>query len=74
MAKRDRKPRKDKAGPKQVDRRGFMKMAGLGAGAASATVGLALPQVEAAAPVPQAQQAGYRETDHVKMYYKRAQF
>lgn len=74
MAKRDRKPNKDNAGPKQVNRRGFMKMAGLGVGAASATVGLALPKVEAAPSEPQNQQAGYSETDHVKMYYQRARF
>lgn len=74
MAKRARKPKNDKAAPKQVSRRGFMKMAGLGAGAASATVGLALPKVEAATPAPQERQAGYSETDHVRMYYRAARF
>lgn len=70
MAKRDRK-QQDR---KQVDRRGFMKLAGLGAGAAGATMGLALPKAEAATPAPATEHAGYRETEHVKTYYRMARF
>jgi hypothetical protein len=58
--------------PKQPDRRLFMKLASLGA--AGASLGLAATEAVAAdAPAP-GEQAGYRETEHVKAYYRMARF
>lgn len=57
-------------------RRDFLKLAGLGAGAAgAAAVGLAGPKSEAAAgPADARAAAGYRESEHVKKYYALARF
>lgn len=67
MANRD-----EKVG-KPLSRRGLLKAAGYGAGAAGvAAVGLASRQAgaEAAAPAETDRSvAGYRETEHVKAYY-----
>jgi len=62
-------PMKDKT-KTSADRRRFLQMAGLGAVATGAAVGLA--GKPAAAKVPTASgtaAAGYRETEHVKRYY-----
>lgn len=59
-----------------MSRRGLLKAAGLGAGAAgAAAVGLApsLGQAERPAPdIAGRAAAGYRETEHVKSYYAMA--
>jgi len=57
----------------QIDRRRLLTGAGLAIGAAGATVvSTAAP---AAASEPQApQQDGYRESEHVKTYYRLARF
>jgi hypothetical protein len=68
---------KDRKSPKQdaaiSTRRGFLKGAGLGAAGAAvgATVGAA-PEAAATASGPNA--AGYRETEHVKTFYRTARF
>ena len=57
----------------QFDRRSFMRLAGLGAGVAGASIGLGAAEAnasEASAAAP----GGYRETDHVKTYYRMARF
>lgn len=53
----------------RVDRRGFLKLAGVGAAGAGASV---VAPKEAAAEA--AQGAGYRETEQVKTYYASARF
>ena len=65
-----------KQGIKSIERRTFMKRAGLGVGAVGA-VAVGLPK-SAAAAVPGAgakfDKSGYRETEHVKKYYETARF
>ena len=58
--------------PKQPSRRLFMKLAGLGA--AGASVGLDAGAAKASEPAAQGEHAGYRETEHVKTYYRMARF
>ncbi|MBA5776610.1 twin-arginine translocation signal domain-containing protein [Stappia sp. F7233] len=68
MAKDDR-VRDD--GKVEADRRSFLKLAGLGAVASGATIVAG----EAAAVEASSQKAsGYRETEHVKTFYKTARF
>jgi hypothetical protein len=56
----------------RTDRRGFLKLAGLGTVASGAA--LVSGSAEAArAPTPETG-AGYRETEHVKTYYATARF
>ncbi len=61
---------------KSIERRTFMKRAGLGVGAVGA-VAVGLPKSSAAA-VPgtgaKSGKSGYRETEHVKKYYETARF
>jgi hypothetical protein len=59
---------------KDLDRRSFMKLAGLGAGAASASIGLGATEAAADNAKGKPEHAGYRETEHVKTYYKMARF
>ncbi len=57
-----------------LDRRDFFRKVGLGVGAA-ATAGLGASAAQAAAPDRKpAQGSGYRETEHVKTFYKLARF
>ncbi len=67
---------KENEGIKSVERRNFMKKAGLGVGAVGA-VAVGLPKTSAAA-VPgtgaKPGKSGYRETEHVKKYYETARF
>lgn len=62
-----------------VDRRGFLRTVGLGAGAAGAAAALAAGTAAAgvAEPTPDPAgktDAGYRETDHVRRFYDLARF
>jgi hypothetical protein len=59
---------------KDLDRRSFMKLAGLGAGAAGATIGLGAAEAGASEAKAKPEHAGYRETEHVKTYYRMARF
>ncbi len=55
------------------DRRGFLKLAGVGALAGSAAaLGTTKKAEAAAAEVPAGR--GYRETDHVRKFYRTARF
>jgi hypothetical protein len=55
---------------KSVDRRGFLRSIG-GASVAGAAVAVgAAPQVEAAENDTEMKKARYRETDHVKAFYR----
>ncbi len=56
---------------KGTDRRDFLKMAGLGTVAGGAAL---VAAKEAAADEINTAGKGYRETDHVKTYYKLARF
>ena len=57
-----------------LDRRDFFRKVGLGAGVA-ATAGLGASAAQAAAPDRKpVKGSGYRETDHVKTYYKLARY
>jgi hypothetical protein len=58
----------------QLDRRSFMRLAGLGAGVAGASIGLGAVEASASEPVAAAEQGGYRETEHVQTYYRMARF
>lgn len=62
----------DKTGGQETDRRGFLKLAGLGTVAGSAAV-VTGGKVEAAEVVDQ-KTSGYRLTDHVKRVYETARF
>ena len=53
------------------DRRGFLKLAGLGAVASGATL---VAGSQAKADVRSPTSAGYRETEHVKRFYETARF
>ncbi len=61
---------------KSIERRTFMKRAGLGVGAVGA-VAVGLPKSSAAAVSgtgAKPGKSGYRETEHVKKYYETARF
>jgi hypothetical protein len=60
--------------PKSTRRRDFLKFAGLGtvAGAAAATAGA--PEPAAAAEATEGKRLGYRETEHVKKFYRLARY
>jgi hypothetical protein len=58
--------------PQQPDRRLFMKLAGLGA--AGASMGLAAKEAKAGEAAAPGDAVGYRETEHVKAYYRMARF
>ncbi len=66
----------EKKKKKAIGRRDFIKKAGLGAGAVgAAAVGLSTKDSAAAEPTTGTPGgAGYRETAHVKKYYKLARF
>lgn len=69
--------RKSEREDRPVDRRSFLQIAGLGAGAAGlAAVSMTASGSEAGAAAKAAghDQSGYRETDHVRAYYRLAQF
>jgi hypothetical protein len=68
---REIKPMTDNE-PKQPDRRLFMKLVGLGT--AGASVGLAVTEAGASEAPATGEHAGYRETEHVKAYYRMARF
>ncbi len=55
-----------------TDRRGFLKLAGLGTVAGGAALVAGDKTAEAAEST--STKAGYRETDHVKTYYEMARF
>ena len=56
----------------ETDRRGFLKLAGLGAaaGGTALVAGEAVAADQPASPTA----AGYRETEHVKTFYETARF
>ncbi len=75
--KKDKQPRrKAKIANKnaQLDRRSFMRLAGLGAGVAGASIGLGASEASASAPAATTEHQGYRETEHVQTYYRMARF
>lgn len=55
-----------------ADRRSFLKMTGLGAVAGGAA--LVTSKTAAKAAVEEPKKKGYRETDHVKTFYRTARF
>lgn len=63
----------EKKGEVRSDRRDFLRLAGLGAtvGVAAVAGGAGTRDAEAAEP---GTDAGYRETAHIKQYYKLASF
>lgn len=63
--------RKDKVS--KSDRRDFLKLAGIGAVAGGAAV-LGGPKKAEAAAVDAPSGRGYRETEHVKKFYRSARF
>ncbi len=63
----------DKKEGAKTSRRGFLKFAGLGSVASGAALVAGKP-AEAEATTNSAKGAGYRETEHVKTFYKTARF
>lgn len=63
----------DKNEAKVSDRRAFLKLAGLGVASGGAALASAVKPAEAVAPEAD-RDALYRETEHVKTYYKLARF
>lgn len=66
--------RNDKDRTSQLDRRGFLKGAGVAIGSVGAAAALADGEVKAATDQDEAQSSGYRETAHVRRYYELARF
>lgn len=64
--------RQERESPK-AERRQFLKLAGLGAAGAAATVAGAEPAA-AAVKAEKPGKQGYRETPHVRTYYELARF
>jgi hypothetical protein len=66
---------KTKTEPQPVDRRGFLKALGLGAGAV-ATTAVAVAPVEAIAGESDAEKkkGRYKETEHVKAFYRTSRY
>ncbi len=58
----------------KLDRRRLLKGAGLVIGAAGASTAVGATGAVAAADAAKPQQAGYRETEEVKTYYRLARF
>lgn len=58
---------------KTLPRRDFLKAAGITGAAAGAAVALSGKSADAAVS-DEGQEAGYRETEHVKTYYELARF
>ncbi|GAB3446929.1 formate dehydrogenase [Massilia solisilvae] len=61
------------AGP-DPQRRGFLKALPLGALAAAVGGAASAEPVAAAAPAPATQAGGYRETEHIRRYYRTAAY
>ena len=60
---------------KSSKRRDFLKLAGLGAGAAGvAAAGITRAEAKVEAAKPEDCSRGYRESEHVKKYYALARF
>lgn len=57
-----------------TDRRGFLKVFGLGTAAAGVAVLGTGEEVEASDAAPGNERAGYRETAHVRTFYDSARF
>jgi hypothetical protein len=58
----------------QLDRRSFMRLAGLGAGVAGASIGLGAAETRASEAPATGEHGGYRESEHVQTYYRMARF
>jgi hypothetical protein len=60
---------------KSSKRRDFLKLAGLGAGAAGvAAAGITHAEAKVETAKPEDRSRGYRESEHVKKYYALARF
>jgi hypothetical protein len=66
--------RKETKGSVELDRRRLLKGAGFAIGAAAATTAVASGEAAACEDSTPQQQAGYRESEDVKKYYKLARF
>ena len=62
-----------KAETLKTDRRGFLKLAGLGSVAGGAAI-VSGEKARAESAGPETGKLGYRETEHVKNFYKSARF
>lgn len=62
----------ERAGNKATDRRSFLKLAGLGTVGTAAVLAGESERSEAAEPTQT--EAGYRETEHVRAFYRSARF
>ena len=66
--------RKETKGSVELDRRRLLKGAGFAIGAAAATTAAVSGEAVACEESTPQQQAGYRESEDVKKYYKLARF
>jgi len=64
--------RKDKTESARVDRRNFLKQAGVVIGTAGTAAAAGSAEALAKTDDVQGEAAGYRETEHVRTYYKLA--
>lgn len=64
----------DRKGEVRSDRRDFLRLAGLGATAGAVAVATGAGTQGAEAAEAHTSGAGYRETAHIKQYYKLASF
>lgn len=64
----------EKKGEVRSDRRDFLRLAGLGATVGAVAVATGAGTQDAEAAEASASGAGYRETAHIKQYYKLASF
>jgi hypothetical protein len=63
----------DKTRQQEADRRGFLKMVGIGGVVGSVAAATGVAPSEAAEAKPE-NGSGYRETEHVRRYYELARF
>lgn len=66
--------RENKANTAKVDRRSFLRTASLALGTAGAAATVGSVEAIAKPDETNGEAAGYRETEHVRTYYKLAQF
>ena len=68
------KPDKNTTKASEADRRGFLRMVGIGGVVGGVAAATAAAPAQAAGDTPSEGGSGYRETEHVRTYYDLARF